>query len=173
MVYKLARIGLTDSEIMDILNCDKETFRRWQRDAEFRRILDMGREEAGNLVKVALVKRLLGYKVWEITYEADIHIDPETKEKYLLDPEMVITKTVEKEVLASDTLLMWYLEKALPNEFGKKSDNGDPTKAPVFIVPTFDRNQLLVTDEINKNINEALGSAQKINHTVVNTKPIK
>lgn len=154
MVYLMKKLGLTDSEIQTILGVNESTFKRWKQDAEFRAVLDLGKQEAKPLFETALIKRLMGYTIWEYTYEANIHVDPETKEKYLLDGEMVHTKTVEKEVVASDRLIQWVLERLYPDTYGKKGedDNKVKGKTPVFIVPTFNNNQLIITDSTQQAI---------------------
>lgn len=154
MVYEMKKKGLTDGEIQDLLGVSESTFKRWKQDAEFRAVLDLGKEKARPLFETALIKRLLGYSILEYTYEANIHVDPETKEKYLLDGEMVHTKTVEKEVAPSDRLIQWALETLYPDTYGKKreDDNKLKGKTPVFIVPTFNNNQLIITDSTQKAI---------------------
>ena len=94
-----ARDGLTDEQIAHNIGITAATLYNWKRDhVEIFESLKKGKEVVDRQVENALLKRALGYSYIETTKENDDC------------GELVITKTVEKEVVPDTTAQIFWLK---------------------------------------------------------------
>lgn len=104
-----ARDGLTDEQIAHNMGISRSTLNEWKK--KYRIISDTlkrGKEVVDVQVENALLKRALGYSYTEITKERGRN--PKTGEV-----EMVITKTVAKEVQPDVTAQIFWLKNRRPD----------------------------------------------------------
>ncbi len=114
LVEAWARNGLTDKQIADNLGISKDTFYQYKaKYAEFSDTLKRGKEVVDIQVENALLKRALGYTFEEVTKE--IRLNPKTGK-----PELMITKTVTKEVQPDTTAQIFWLKNRKPAEWRDK-----------------------------------------------------
>lgn len=127
LVEGWAREGLTDEQIAHNLGIGKTAFYKYKRNyAEFANSLKKGKEVIDFEVENALLKRALGYKYTEVTKERMIRKDE--RGQPLVDIhgfpvyEMVVTKTVKKEVAPDTTAQIFWLKNRKPTEWRDKRD---------------------------------------------------
>ncbi|CEI81292.1 hypothetical protein BN997_01110 [Oceanobacillus oncorhynchi] len=101
-----ARDGLTDEQIAHNIGIKRQTLYDWiKRFPDISDALKRGKEVIDRQVENALLKRALGYKYDEITYEFDEE-----------------TKRVTKEVQPDTTAQIFWLKNRKPNEWRDKQD---------------------------------------------------
>lgn len=127
LVEGWARDGLTELQIAKNLGISKATFEKYKKEhSDFLYSLKKGKEIIDFEVENALLKRALGYKYKEVTKERIIRKDE--KGKVLTDIhgfpcyEMVVTKTVEKEVAPDTTAQIFWLKNRKPQQWRDKQD---------------------------------------------------
>lgn len=110
LVEGWARDGLTDVQIANNLGISKTTFYKFKNEhSELSELLKKGKEDIDYQVENALLKRALGYKYDEITYEYG-------KE----------TKRVTKQVAPDTTAQIFWLKNRKPSKWKDKIiDNED------------------------------------------------
>ena len=110
LVEGWARDGLTDVQIANNLGISKTTFYKFKNEhSELSELLKKGKEDIDYQVENALLKRALGYKYDEITYEYG-------KE----------TKRVTKQVAPDTTAQIYWLKNRRPSKWKDKIiDNED------------------------------------------------
>lgn len=110
LVEGWARDGLTDVQIANNLGISKTTFYKFKNEhPELSELLKKGKEDIDYQVENALLKRALGYKYDEITYEYG-------KE----------TKRVTKQVAPDTTAQIYWLKNRRPSKWKDKIiDNED------------------------------------------------
>lgn len=102
---KLARHGLTLDEIADFWNIHRATLYRWLRKyPEFSDALKKAKAEADRKVEESLYKRALGYKYEEKHYEK-------------FGKEMVLKKTIEKQIAPDVTAQIFWLKNRRPENW--------------------------------------------------------
>lgn len=127
LVEGWARNGLTDEQIAKNLDIHISTFYDYKKKyPEFSEALKKGKEVIDFEVENALLKRALGYEYEEVTKERILKKDEEGKP--LTDihgfpiHEMVVTKTVKKEVTPDTTAQIFWLKNRKPQEWRDKQD---------------------------------------------------
>jgi hypothetical protein len=127
LVEGWARDGLTELQIAKNLGISKATFEKYKKEhSDFLYSLKRGKEIVDFEVENALLKRALGYKYTEITKELVLKKD--AKGKALQDihgfpiHEMVVTKTVQKEVAPDTTAQIFWLKNRKPKQWRDKQD---------------------------------------------------
>lgn len=111
-----ARDGLTNEQIADNLGIGKTTFYRMIKEhSELLEHLKKGKEVIDYEVENALLKRALGYKYEEKTYESiyNKELDMYTKK---------LTKRVTKQVAPDTTALIFWLKNRKPKQWRDKVD---------------------------------------------------
>lgn len=99
-----ARDGLTDEQIAEKIDINVATLYRWKNDyGDICEALKRGKEVVDREVENALLKRALGYKYDEVTYENGIE-----------------TKRVTKEVVPDTTAQIFWLKNRKPEEWRDK-----------------------------------------------------
>ena len=91
-INKLAILGITDSQLADLLEVDERTINRWKKDAAFMSALKDGKEIADSRVVKALFERSIGFKQEEVyisSYRGQIKKTPYVK-GYPPDPTSMI-----------------------------------------------------------------------------------
>jgi len=102
---KLARHGLTIDEIADFWGVHRATLFRWlKRYPEFSDSLKKAKKEADRNVEESLYKRALGYKYEEKHYEK-------------FGKEMVLKKTIEKQIAPDVTAQIFWLKNRRPENW--------------------------------------------------------
>lgn len=112
-----ARDGLTDEQIANNIGVRRETLYDWiKKHPNISNALKKGKEVVDTEVENALLKRALGYSYTETTKERDKSTG-----------ELVVTKTVVKEVVPDTTAQIFWLKNRKPDEWrDKKSiENSD------------------------------------------------
>lgn len=111
-----ARDGLTDEQIAHNMGISVATLYNWKtKYLEILESLKRGKEVIDIEVENALLKRALGYKYTETTKE--LITNPATNEQ-----ELVVTKTVEKEVVPDTTAQIFWLKNRKPNDWRDKQN---------------------------------------------------
>lgn len=111
-----ARKGLTDEQIAHNCGISTKTLYEWKgKYGEISGALKEGKEVVDLLVENALLKRALGYTYEEKTYERK----PVNEEG---DMEMVLTKTVVKEVVADTTAQIYWMNNRDPAHWRGNKD---------------------------------------------------
>jgi len=111
-----ARDGLTNEQIAANIGISVKTLYEWQNKySEFGEALKKGKEVIDRQVENALLKRALGYKYEETTYEAIKIGDNEST------PAVKI-KTVVKEVVPDTTAQIFWLKNRKTVEWGDKQE---------------------------------------------------
>lgn len=116
LVEGWARDGLTNEQIADNLGIGKTTFYRMIKEhSELLEHLKKGKEVIDYEVENALLKRALGYKYEEKTYESiyNKELDMYTEE---------LTKRVTKQVAPDTTALIFWLKNRKPKQWRDKVD---------------------------------------------------
>lgn len=127
LVEGWARQGLTDEQIANNLGIGKTAFYKYKKEyADFANSLKRGKEVIDFEVENALLKRALGYEYTEVTKERKVMKDE--KGDILTDIhgfpcyEMVVTKTVKKEVIPDTTAQIFWLKNRKPQEWRDKQE---------------------------------------------------
>ncbi|WP_368489304.1 transposase [Clostridium sp. BJN0013] len=127
LVEGWARDGLTEGQIAKNLGISESTLNGYKKKyPEFLQSLKKGKEVIDFEVENALLKRALGYEYTEVTRERMIRKDE--KGKVLTDIhgfptyDMVVTKTVKKEVTPDTTAQIFWLKNRKPEEWRNKRD---------------------------------------------------
>lgn len=111
-----ARNGLTNEQIAANIGITRETLRVWCNTySVISATLKKGKEVVDIQVENALLKRALGYSYTETTREKQFN--PQTGEY-----ELVVTKTVEKEVQPDTTAQIFWLKNRKPEQWRDKRD---------------------------------------------------
>lgn len=116
LVEGWARDGLTNEQIADNLGIGKTTFYRMIKEhSELLKHLKKGKEVIDYEVENALLKRALGYKYEEKTYESiyNKELDMYTEK---------LTKRVTKQVAPDTTALIFWLKNRKPKQWRDKVD---------------------------------------------------
>ena len=116
LVEGWARDGLTNEQIADNLGIGKTTFCRMIKEhSELLEHLKKGKEVIDYEVENALLKRALGYKYEEKTYESiyNKELDMYTEK---------LTKRVTKQVAPDTTALIFWLKNRKPKQWRDKVD---------------------------------------------------
>ena len=122
LVEGWARDGLTDKQIADNLGISKDTFYKYKKDhTDFSDSLKKGKELIDYQVENALLKRALGYDYIETTKECKWN-------KKLEKFEMVVTKTVTKQVAPDTTAQIYWLNNRKPKYWRNRIDNNENNK---------------------------------------------
>lgn len=101
-----ARDGLTDEQIAHNMNISRQTLNEWKRKyPSISDTLKKGKEVIDRQVENALLKRALGYRYDEVTYEDGVE-----------------TKRVTKEVQPDVTAQIFWLKNRKPNEWRDKQN---------------------------------------------------
>ena len=111
-----ARDGLTNEQIADNLGIGKTTFYRMIKEhSELLEHLKKGKEVVDYEVENALLKRALGYKYEEKTYESiyNKELDMYTEK---------LTKRATKQVVPDTTALIFWLKNRKPKQWRDKVD---------------------------------------------------
>ena len=111
-----ARDGLTNEQIAENLGIGKTTFYKMIKEhSELSEHLKKGKEVIDYEVENALLKRALGYKYEEKTYESiyDKELDTHTER---------LTKRVTKQVAPDTTALIFWLKNRKPKQWRDKVD---------------------------------------------------
>ena len=111
-----ARDGLTNEQIAENLGIGKTTFYKMIKEhSELSEHLKKGKEVIDYEVENALLKRALGYKYEEKTYESiyDKELDIHTER---------LTKRVTKQVAPDTTALIFWLKNRKPKQWRDKVD---------------------------------------------------
>lgn len=127
LVEGWAREGLTEEQIAKNLGVAYSTFRDYKNKyPALLAALKKGKEVIDFEVENALLKRALGYEYTEVTKERVIRKDEHGK--VLTDIhgfptyDMVVTKTVKKEVAPDTTAQIFWLKNRKPKEWRDKRD---------------------------------------------------
>lgn len=116
LVTSWARNGLTDIQIAHNLGISEDTFYTYKNKyTEFSEALKKGKEVIDFEVENALLKRALGYTFEEVTKESVFN---KKTGKY----ELIVTKTVTKEVQPDTTAQIFWLKNRKPKEWRDKKD---------------------------------------------------
>ena len=111
-----ARDGLTDEQIAANIGISRSTLNEWKKKySDISDTLKRGKEVVDIQVENALLKRALGYTYTETTREKQFN--PETGQY-----ELVVTKTVEKEVQSDTTAQIFWLKNRRPEQWRDKRD---------------------------------------------------
>lgn len=111
-----ARNGLTDEQIAANIGITRKTLAEWKNKyGDICDTLKRGKEIVDIQVENALLKRALGYSYTETTREKQFN--PQTGEY-----ELVVTKTVEKEVQPDTTAQIFWLKNRKPEQWRDKRD---------------------------------------------------
>lgn len=127
LVEGWARDGLTDEQIAKNLGIGKTAFYKYKNEhTEFANTLKRGKEVIDYEVENALLKRALGYEYTEVTKERILKKDE--KGQPCVDihgfpvHEMVVTKTVKKEVVPDTTAQIFWLKNRKPKDWRDKQE---------------------------------------------------
>jgi hypothetical protein len=127
LVEGWARDGLTDEQIAKNLGIGKTAFYKYKRDyAEFSNSLKKGKEVIDFEVENALLKKAIGYKYTEVTKELVLKKDARGRPLEDIHGfpvyEMVVTKTVKKEVAPDTTAQIFWLKNRKPQQWRDKQN---------------------------------------------------
>lgn len=127
LVEGWAKDGLTDEQIAHNLGIGKTAFYKYKKEhAEFANSLKRGKEIIDYEVENALLKRALGYSYTETTKERVLRKDenghPITDIHGFPCYEMVVTKTVKKEVTPDTTAQIFWLKNRKPEKWRDKQE---------------------------------------------------
>lgn len=127
LVEGWARQGLTDEQIAKNLDIHISTFYDYKKKyPEFSEALKKGKEVIDFEVENALLKRALGYEYTEVTQERVLRKDerghPITDIHGFPCYEMVVTKTVKKEVVPDTTAQIFWLKNRKPEQWRDKQN---------------------------------------------------
>jgi len=122
-----ARDGLTDEQIAANLGIGKTAFYKYKKEhTNFANALKKGKEVIDFEVENSLLKRALGYEYTEVTKERIMKKDekgqPVTDIHGFPCYEMVVTKTVKKEVVPDTTAQIFWLKNRRPDKWRDKQE---------------------------------------------------
>lgn len=136
-----ARDGLTNEQIASNIGITRKTLQEWiSKYSDISDTLKRGKEVVDIQVENALLKRALGYKFTEVTRE--LVYNPISEQK-----EMLVTKSVIKEVQPDVTAQIFWLKNRKPKDWRDKRDVeiSKPVENPY---------EGLTTEELKKLIND-------------------
>ncbi|MEK3887464.1 helix-turn-helix domain-containing protein [Bacillus sp. FSL K6-3431] len=118
-----ARDGLTNEQISHNIGINPDTLYTWiKKFPEISDTLKRGKEVIDRQVENALLKRALGYKFDEVTYEP-VAVKPfEDSEGNRVTHVLDVTKKVTKEVAPDTTAQIFWLKNRKPAEWRDKRD---------------------------------------------------
>lgn len=123
-----ARDGLTDEQIASNMGITPKTLYRWKEQyCQICQSLKKGKEIVDIQVENALLKRALGYRYTETTKELITNYETGKKE-------LVVTKTVEKEVQPDVTAQIYWLKNRKPEQWKDKREVDVEGSAGVMII---------------------------------------
>ncbi|WP_286909645.1 transposase [Clostridium sp. UBA1652] len=122
-----ARDGLTDEQIANNLGIGKTAFYKYKKEhVNFANALKKGKEVIDFEVESSLLKRALGYEYTEVTKERIMRKDekgqPITDIHGFPCYDMVVTKTVKKEVVPDTTAQIFWLKNRRPDKWRDKQE---------------------------------------------------
>lgn len=122
-----ARDGLTDEQIAANLGIGKTAFYKYKKEhTNFANALKKGKEVIDFEVENSLLKRALGYEYEEVTKERIMRKDekgqPITDIHGFPCYDMVVTKTVKKEVVPDTTAQIFWLKNRRPDKWRDKQE---------------------------------------------------
>ena len=127
LIAAWARDGLNLEQISQKMGISSKTLSRWkEKYSPICLALKKGKEIADIVVENALYKRAVGYKYTETTREA--RYDESTGEYKL-----VITKTVEKEVMPDTTAQIYWLKNRKPETWRDRRDDDINRNAEIVV----------------------------------------
>lgn len=117
-----ARDGLIDEQIANNIGIHPSTIYDWKKKyPEIAEALKKGKEVIDREVENALLKRALGYKYKEITYERIENMEVDPDGKINMEPGTKI-KTVIKEVVPDTTAQIFWLKNRKPQQWRDKQE---------------------------------------------------
>jgi hypothetical protein len=127
-VYRLGGLGLNYREVGLALGVDESTVLTWnKKHPEFDQALKKGRQDYDTEAVVGLRKRVTGYRYTEVTREWKVVAGRGRTARY----DLIITKTVEKEVAPEPIACFFWLQNRKPDSWknaNKLSAVGDLTE---------------------------------------------
>lgn len=127
LIAAWARDGLTFEQIAKNMGISSKTLCRWkEKYSPICLALKKGREVADIIVENALYKRAVGYRYTETTRE--LVANPDTGESKL-----VVTKTVEKEVMPDTTAQIYWLKNRKPETWRDRRDDDINRNAEIVV----------------------------------------
>lgn len=122
-----ARDGLTDEQIAHNIGIVPSTLYEWKKKySEISEALKRGKEVVDREVENALLKRALGYEYTEVTSERILRKDdkgrPVTDLRGFPLHEVVVTRTVKKEVVPDTTAQIFWLKNRKPEQWRDKQE---------------------------------------------------
>jgi hypothetical protein len=137
-----ARDGLTDEQIAFNMDIGTTTLYRWKNDyREIRESLKRGKDVVDRLVENALLKRALGYKYDEVTYEQVSCKPYEDEHGNIREHVLEVTKKVIKEVHPDTTAQIFWLKNRKPEEWRDKQNIEHSGETGVKIINDIPRNR--------------------------------
>ena len=123
-----SRNGLTDEQVAKKMGVSASTLYEWKKKyPEISESLKKGKEVVDFEVENALLKRALGYKYTETTREL-------MKNKQSGKMELMVTKTVEKEVVPDTTAQIFWLKNRKPEVWRDKVEHVDDEDKTLTVV---------------------------------------
>ncbi|MBP3577699.1 MAG: transposase [Lachnospiraceae bacterium] len=123
-----SRNGLTDEQVAKKMGVSASTLYEWKKKyPEISESLKKGKEVVDFEVENALLKRALGYKYTETTREL-------MKNKQSGKLELMVTKTVEKEVVPDTTAQIFWLKNRKPEVWRDKVEHVDDEDKTLTVV---------------------------------------
>lgn len=115
-----ARNGLTDEQIAQNIGISVRALYKWKNQhVQIVQALKKGKEVVDLEVENALLKRALGYRFEEVTKERMVIRDEEGN---VVGSEMIVTKTVTKEVQPDVTAQIFWLKNRRPDKWRDKQE---------------------------------------------------
>jgi transposase-like protein len=123
LVEGWARDGLTDEQIAENMGIKRQTLYEWKKKyPDISDTLKRGKEVVDRQVENALLKRALGYKYDEVTYEQvackPYYDDEGNRKEFRLD----VTKKVTKEIQPDTTAQIFWLKNRKPEVWRDKQE---------------------------------------------------
>lgn len=117
-IKKWAAEGMIDSEIAHNIGIAYSTFREWVKKYDkLSATLKMSKDVADDKVEKSLYERALGWEYTEETKERKFNTDTNQYE-------MVLTKTVKKQVLPETTAMIFWLKNRRPDIWKDRQEVG-------------------------------------------------
>lgn len=118
-----ARDGLTNEQIAENIGINPDTLYTWiKKYPEISESLKRGKEVIDRHVENALLKRALGYRYEEVTYEQVPCRSYLDEEGDIREYKLEITKKVVKEVVPDTTAQIFWLKNRKPQQWRDKQD---------------------------------------------------
>ena len=107
----MASKGVIDSEIAFNIGVAYSTFREWVKiHPKLSAVLKIHKQVADEKVELSLYQRAMGWEYTEETKERKYNVDTD-------EYEMILTKTVKKQVLPDTTAMIFWLKNRKPDEW--------------------------------------------------------